>query len=110
MVTHLVFWKLREEDPAEKQRLIAGIKERLEPLVGVVPGLLSAEVGANYNGGEYDVCLFSRLESREALESYATNPDHLKAAEYVRAAACARTAVDYESENILDPAIDPYVF
>ncbi len=110
MVVHIVFWKLREDGEESKEQRIQTMKEKLEALVGIVPGLLSAEVGKNYNGGEYDICLFSRLKDRAALEGYAVHPEHLKAAEYVRASTCGRTAVDYDSDGELDDPVDPYSF
>ena len=99
MVVHIVFWKLREDGEESKEQRIQTMKEKLEALVG-----------KNYNGGEYDICLFSRLKDRAALEGYAVHPEHLKAAEYVRASTCGRTAVDYDSDGELDDPVDPYSF
>ena len=110
MVVHIVFWKLREDGEESKEQRIQTMKEKLEALVGIVPGLLSAEVGKNYNGGEYDICLFSHLKDRAALEGYAVHPEHLKAAEDVRASTCGRTAVDYDSDSELEDPVDPYSF
>ena len=62
MVKHIVFWKLH--DQAEGQTKLENakkIKEKLEGLVGVIPGLLSANVGINQNGGEYDAALILSL-------------------------------------------------
>ena len=45
MVKHMVMWSFKEEIPEEKKpELKAQIKEHLEGLVGVVPGLIKAEV------------------------------------------------------------------
>ena len=96
MVTHIVFWKLKEEN---KDANAAVIKEKLEALVGVVPGLLKAEVGRSFIEDAYDLCLVSQFTHRAALEAYRTNPDHQKAAAFVRASICARTSVDFESPD-----------
>lgn len=96
MVTHIVFWKLKEENKEENAALI---KEKLESLVGVVPGLLKAEVGRNLLQGDYDICLVSQFTNRDALEAYRVNPDHQKAAAFVRASICGRASVDFESED-----------
>ncbi len=96
MVTHIVFWKLKEEN---KEENAAVIKEKLEALVGVVPGLLKAEVGRNLLDSDYDLCLVSQFSDRAALEAYRNNPDHIKAATFVRASVCGRTSVDYENED-----------
>lgn len=92
MICHIVFWKLKEENKAEN---IAVIKQRLEALVGVVPGLLDARVGANYNGGDYDAALVSHFESPEALEGYANHPAHVAVKHFVHSVAVARQSVDY---------------
>ena len=45
MVKHIVMWSFKEGITEEKKtELKAQIKEHLEGLVGVVPGLLKAEV------------------------------------------------------------------
>ena len=50
MVTHIVFWALKDEAEGHSKRENAEhIKEMLEALVGVVPGLIEAKVGINEN-------------------------------------------------------------
>ena len=50
MVTHIVFWALKDEAEGHSKRENAEhIKEMLEALVGVVPGLIEAKVGINAN-------------------------------------------------------------
>lgn len=110
MITHIVFWKLIDDDTHNAEENAARIKRELEALVGVVPGLLSAQVGQGIDAGEYDLCLLSTFETREALKAYRTNPDHVKVADFVHTAVSARTALDFENDNILDSGIDPYVF
>ena len=54
MVTHIVFWALKDEAEGHSKRENAEhIKEMLEALVGVVPGLIEAKVGINENGGKF---------------------------------------------------------
>jgi len=93
MLTHMVFWKLKEEGKAESARRI---KEGLEALVGVAPGLLEMRVGLNLNGGEYDLALCSRFEGMPALHAYEAHPEHLRVRALVRQVAVARAAVDFE--------------
>jgi hypothetical protein len=99
MVKHIVMWSLKEE-VAEQDRaaITAGIKEHLEALVGVVPGLLSASVvTAPLGSSTHDLALVTELESPEALKGYATHPEHVKTANtYVRPYTCNRAALDYE--------------
>lgn len=111
MVTHIVFWKLIEDETHCAEENAARIKRELEALVGVVPGLLSAQVGRGIDhAGEYDLCLLSTFENAAALSGYRTHPEHVKVADFVHTAISKRTAVDFESDNIMDAGIDPYVF
>ena len=62
MVKHIVMWNLTDKDKVAENGAI--MKQKLEALVGVVPGLLRAEVGVGFNG--YDVALYTELEDRAA--------------------------------------------
>ena len=62
MVKHIVMWNLADKDKVAENGAI--MKQKLEALVGVVPGLLRAEVGVGFNG--YDVALYTELEDRAA--------------------------------------------
>lgn len=97
MIGHVVFWKLADTAEGRSKRENAQmIKQQLEALVGVIPGLLDAQVGINDNGGEYDAALISHFESREALAAYDVHPAHQKVRAFVRLVSCGRTAVDYQ--------------
>lgn len=94
MIKHIVFWQIKDE--LEKQIVMPKMKEMLLSLVGKIDGLKSMEVGFNYNGGEYDIALYSVFENKEALAVYANHPDHLVVKKYVHEVIKGRTAVDYE--------------
>lgn len=94
MIRHIVFWKICPD--TDRHAAAAGIKQRLEPLVGIVPGLVSAEVGEVPAGGDWDAALCAVLESEEALRVYQTHPAHLAAKTYVHSVICGRTCVDYK--------------
>ena len=97
MVTHIVFWKLKDDAlGADKKENAKQIKEKLEALVGVIPGLIEAKVGINENGGKYDAALYSRFESMDALHAYDSHPEHLKIREFVKAVRLERESVDFE--------------
>ena len=97
MVKHIVMWKLKDEIKRDNpQTLIASLQQRFKALLGVVPGLTDIELGANYNGGGYDIALYCAFATREAQDAYQTNPAHLAVAETVRASTCGRACVDYE--------------
>jgi len=96
MVTHIVFWQLKPEAEGhtkEENALI--IKERLEALVGVIPGLRDMAIGRNLNGGEYDLCLLSHFDSMEALQAYEQHPEHRKIRMFVSGVRTKRASVDF---------------
>jgi len=92
MIKHIVMWKLRDKKDA------AEIKTKLEALKGKIPGLLDIEVGIDFLASEQsaDLVLYTELESREALNAYQVHPEHQAVVPIVKAAAIARTVVDYE--------------
>ncbi|HJB27627.1 MAG TPA: Dabb family protein [Candidatus Blautia faecavium] len=98
MVKHIVMWSFKEEvEEAERKEAAAKIKEGLEGLVGVVPGLLKAEVVIDpISSSSHDLCLISELDTPDSLKAYATNPDHVKVATFVRSVTCNRACMDYE--------------
>ena len=97
MVRHIVFWTLAEEAEGNTKAENAKImKERLEALVDLVPELISAEVGINQNGGEYDAALTCTFRSMEDLKVYDEHPEHQKVRNFIRKVILARSAIDYE--------------
>ena len=93
MVKHIVLYTLKEG--VDKQKAVAIIKEQLEPLVGVIPGLVHMEIRMAYQGG-MDYALYSEFESAEALSNYATHPAHLAAKEHFWDFLDNRFCADYE--------------
>ena len=75
MVKHVILWSLKEE-VANKDEVKAGIKEGLEGLKGVVPGLIDIQViTGGLSSSNMDLMLDSTLESEEALKGYAEHPE-----------------------------------
>lgn len=98
MIKHVILWQLKEEfSEEEKKRIKLEIKDGLEALVGVVPGLL--EVKVNIEGlpsSNADLMLDSLLESEEALKEYAIHPAHVAVADSkVRPYTRTRVCLDY---------------
>ncbi len=99
MIKHIVFWKLKKEaqgNSAEKNAEL--IKEKLEALNGKIEGLIKIEIGINClnAGSNYDVALYSELESEESLEYYQNHPLHQAALPFIRSVVDSRVAVDYK--------------
>lgn len=99
MVKHIVFWKLKEEAQGNNKETNAKlIKEKLEDLNGKIDGLIKAEVGINFLNSEsnYDVALYSEVDSKEALDFYQNHPLHQAILPFVREVVSSRIAADYE--------------
>ena len=109
---HIVMWKFKEQHNGKSALENARwMKEQLEALVGVVPELLSAEVGispaleqaaaapAPAASGEYDACLLSTFASPEALAAYKVHPKHKAISAYCKEARVKRLAFDWWSEE-----------
>jgi len=92
MVKHIVLYTLKEN--VDKEEAVKIIRQQLEPLVGVIPGLLHMEIRAAYNGG-MDYALYSEFESQQALEQYAGHPAHLAAKEHFWDFLESRVCADY---------------
>lgn len=99
MVKHIILWQLKDElQGEEKASVKQGIKEGLEGLQGVIPGLLEIKV---YTEGlpssNADVMLDSSFTDEEALKGYAIHPSHVKVAdEKVRPYTKTRACLDFE--------------
>ncbi|KDA04964.1 hypothetical protein DC31_02640 [Microbacterium sp. CH12i] len=97
-IRHVVTWKLKNEDAAERGAEAAEVARRLNALDGVVPQLRSISAGANslYADANWDVTLVADFDSVEALEQYVVHPAHEEAADYIRSVVASRVAVDFE--------------
>ncbi len=100
MVRHIILWKLREDiEAAEKESIKSGIKQGLEGLKGVVPGLIDIHVytGKRLDSSNCDVMLDSSFESEAALKGYSVHPAHVAVANSkVRPFTAQRTCLDFE--------------
>lgn len=99
MLKHIVMWRLHDHaEGNDKATNFKLVKEKLEGLNGVIPGLIKLEVGADIikSPASYDFVLYSELESRDSLEVYRTHPAHLEVVEFVLAVCSDRIVVDYE--------------
>ena len=97
MVKHVILWKLKD-DVTDKDTVKAGIKEGLEGLKGVVPGLVDILVRIEgLESSNADVMLDSSFESEAALKGYAVHPAHVAVANTkVRPFTQTRLCLDYE--------------
>lgn len=100
MVKHIILWRLREDlNEAQKQETARAIKQGLEGLKGVVPGLVDihVQIDGRLETSNADIMLDSTLESFEALKGYAVHPAHVSVANgVVRPNTALRTCLDFE--------------
>lgn len=98
MIRHIVMWNLAGDSPEAKQRNIDLLRRSFQSLKGRIPGLRHLEIGADHSGVDYacDVVLYSEFDSQEALDAYATHPEHLRVKAEIGAIRVTRHQVDYQ--------------
>ena len=80
MVKHIILWTLKDSlSEEEKIQIKKSIKEGLESLQGVVPGLtdIKVQIDGRLSSSNADLMLECTLESEEALKGYAVHPAHV---------------------------------
>lgn len=97
MIRHIVMWDIAGDTPQAKQRNIDLLRRSFNSLKGRIPGLRHLEIGTNCSSVDYacDVVLYSEFESQEALDAYASHPEHLRVKAEIGAIRIARHQVDY---------------
>lgn len=99
MIKHIVLFRLKPEAHGNPKQVNARlIKDRLEALSGIVPGLLRIEVGIDFSATDMsaDLALYSEFSSREALEAYVAHPAHQAVLPFIAEARSERRVADYE--------------
>ena len=99
MVKHIILWQLKDSlSDTEKAEIRKGIKEGLESLQGIVPGLVDIHVQTEFlASSNADVMLDSTFIDEDALKGYAIHPAHVKVAdEKVRPYTQVRVCMDYD--------------
>ncbi|MBN3789122.1 Dabb family protein [Burkholderia sp. Ac-20353] len=97
MIRHIVMWKVAGATDRERTHARARVKAAFEGLRGRVPGMTYLEVGADFSAADYacDLVLVAEFDSREALDSYATHPEHMRVRNELAGVRIARHQVDY---------------
>jgi len=95
MIVHIVMFSFKEENKKENLRKA---KEKLEALLQKIPSLNSMEVGVDFMQSErsFDLVLTSKFDTKEALSSYATHPEHLEVVSFIKEVTEGAKVVDYE--------------
>jgi hypothetical protein len=94
MLTHIVFFKLKERTP----EVIQKTKEVLLNMEGKIEQLLSIEVGVDVVHSErsFDIALVTRFHSLADLAIYNAHPIHQEVIAYMGTVREAVVSVDYE--------------
>lgn len=96
MVKHIVLWKLKDDVQGEKlKETVKLLREKFAALIGVVDGLVEIELGENYNGGDFNLVLYSVFNSVEGEKAYQNHPSHLEIKAIIQTIVEDRAAVDY---------------
>lgn len=99
MVKHIILWTLKDSlSEEEKIQIKKSIKEGLESLKGVVPGLtdIKVQIDGRLASSNADLMLDCTLESEEALKGYAVHPAHVAIANSrVRPFTAIRSCLDF---------------
>ena len=99
MVKHVILWTLKDElSESEKEEVKKGIKEGLEGLKGVIPGLRDIVVNTDsLPSSNADLMLDSTFDDEESLKAYVINPAHVAVADgKVRPYTKTRSCLDYK--------------
>ena len=99
MIKHIVFFRLKDSAHGNSKEVNARlIKEKLEALKGVVPGIVRLEVGIDFSKTEMssDLALYSEFATRADLEAYQAHPAHKAVLPFIAEARLDRCLVDYE--------------
>ena len=98
MIKHIVMWKLKDQaEGNDKQANALLMKEKLDAIVNLVPGMLKLEVGIDMDldAASFDVVLYSEFEDKDALAAYQVHPEHKAVFPFISAVRESRFAVDY---------------
>ncbi len=98
MIKHIVMWKLKEQaEGNDKQTNALLMKEKLEAIADIVPGMIKLEVGIDLglDAAGFDVILYSKFEDESALAAYQAHPEHKAVFPFISAVRDTRHAVDY---------------
>jgi len=99
MITHLVFWKMKDQADGRTGKENAEVMvQRLNALNGLGTPAISIEAGVNFNTSPaaYDVGLHTKFKTKQDLEAYQKHPAHVHVAEWISTVVDARAVADFE--------------
>ena len=94
MIVHIVFFKLKNYPVGIKE-----LKENIAALKDKIKEIREFQVGEDFSREDrsYDLALYSAFDTKEDLESYAVNKDHLEVINIItRSRSIKKRVVDFE--------------
>lgn len=97
MITHIVLFKLKDRSPESIERT----RQVLQNMEGKIPELLHLEVGVDvlHTERSYDIGLYTKFESLEALQAYQVHLVHQDVIRHMNEVRESSVSVDYESQG-----------
>ncbi|MEK6507298.1 Dabb family protein [Myroides sp. C4067] len=95
MITHIVMWRLKDEN---KEANKLEIKRLLEDLKGKIEVLESIAVSFNDPQADpknFEVILHTTFKNLQDLDIYVKHPEHLKVVDFIKSVVTERVAIDY---------------
>lgn len=98
MIRHIVLFSLAATEEAQRASDTAAMKQRLEGLVGTIPGLRTLTVSRDLGEADdhFDIAMVSEHDDKAALEAYKAHPAHVEARAFVRSVVNRRAILDHE--------------
>lgn len=102
MIKHIVMWDVRGETVQARHDAARFVKSRFDTLIGQIPGMARLEIGLDVSGADYacHVVLYSEFDTQEALDAYASHPEHLRVRKELGDIRIARHQVDYVATEV----------
>jgi hypothetical protein len=95
LITHIVFYKLKERSP----EIVNKTKEVLLNMEGKIAELKHIEVGIDviHSARSYDLALVTKFNALADLDAYQVHPLHKEVIQYINSVREASVSVDYET-------------
>ncbi len=104
LIKHIVFWKIKPAgDKQAHVEIIREFKKRFASLKTIIPEILDAHIGYNFNAGpnDFTMCCDALFRNLTELETYIVHPEHLKLREWLNSVSYDKAVFDYEYDGEL---------
>lgn len=97
MIKHIVCWKIvKDGTPEDRLAVVRAFEEKTAYLKTIIPEIIEARVGMNYNEGDvFHVCIDSVFNNEQELAAYINHPEHLKVRAYMTSVSYDKMVFDY---------------